>query len=408
MMTGMNKNQRPEDFTRLAEGGQAGPDEQSAPQKPSLLGGAMETLAHMGLGELALRIGTNVLAFILVVIVVWLLQTFYRQAQAGGISGALAASAPTSTPTLAAASIPEQTPASVDGIARQVSLHTTIPSRPRIDTIKYTVQKGDTLFGIAQKFNLNPKTILWGNYAILKDNPHYLRPGQELNILPMDGTYYEWQGAETLTGVAKTFGVDPQVIVNFPGNHLDPDTIGDYAQPNIKAGTWLIVPGGQREFTAWNIPIGVTRDKPALARIMGEGSCGAISGGAIGYGTFIWPTNKHRLSGYDYSPDTNHRGIDLAGNIGDAIYATDAGVIVYAGWNANGYGNLIMIDHGNGWQSAYAHLSAFNVVCGQNIGQGDVIGAIGSTGNSSGAHLHFELMNTVYGKVNPWDFLPPP
>jgi murein DD-endopeptidase MepM/ murein hydrolase activator NlpD len=103
----------------------------------------------------------------------------------------------------------------------------------------------------------------------------------------------------------------------------------------------------------------------------------------------------------------NHPAIDIAGRLGNAIYTTDAGVIVYAGWRDD-YGNLIMVDHGNGWQSLYAHLSQTNVACGQSVGQGELIGLMGSTGNSSGPHLHFELMNTQYGKVNPHDFLPPP
>jgi murein DD-endopeptidase MepM/ murein hydrolase activator NlpD len=82
--------------------------------------------------------------------------------------------------------------------------------------------------------------------------------------------------------------------------------------------------------------------------------------------------------------------------------------VVYAGWNDYGYGNLIILDHGNGWESRYAHLSQVNVSCGQNVGQGDVIGLMGSTGNSTGPHLHFELMNSTLGKVNPLDFLPAP
>jgi murein DD-endopeptidase MepM/ murein hydrolase activator NlpD len=90
----------------------------------------------------------------------------------------------------------------------------------------------------------------------------------------------------------------------------------------------------------------------------------------------------------------------------------DAGVIVYAGWNDWGYGNLIIVDHGDtatgSWQSLYAHLDAVLVSCGQSVGQGELIGLLGSTGNSSGPHLHLELMNLEYGKVNPLNFLPPP
>jgi murein DD-endopeptidase MepM/ murein hydrolase activator NlpD len=405
MMTGMEP-QKPVGFSWPADGDQETPENQSAPLKSSLLGRTMETLARLGLGEVAVRIGTNVLAVAVLILVVWLMQIFYSQAISGGTSNAQAASGPTATPLLSAVSIPLPMANSVGGVSRTASLHTTIPSRPRIDVIEYTVQKGDSVFGIASKFGLKPSTILFGNYAVLKDTPHSLRPDQVLNILPVDGTYYEWQGTENLDRVAEFFGVDADAIVNYPGNHLEPDAVGDYASPNIAAGIWLIVPGGKRDFISWNVPIGVTRDNPAIARIMGEGSCGAISGGAVGFGTFVWPANNHYLSGYDYSPETNHRGIDIAGNLGDAVYATDSGVIVYAGWNDYGYGHMIMIDHGNGWQSLYAHLSAINVLCGQSVDPGAVIGAIGSTGNSSGPHLHFELMNTNYGKVDPKNFLP--
>ena len=79
--------------------------------------------------------------------------------------------------------------------------------------------------------------------------------------------------------------------------------------------------------------------------------------------------------------------------------------MVYAGWNDWGYGYVIVLDHGNGWQSLYAHLSAINVGCGQSVYQGGVIGAMGCTGNCTGSHLHFELMNDAYGKVNPLNYL---
>jgi len=272
---------------------------------------------------------------------------------------------------------------------------------------KYTVVEGDTVFGIAEKFGLKPETILWGNYYILLDDPHALQPGQELNILPVDGTYHEWQEGEGLNGIATYYGVKPEDIINYPANNLDPATIGDLAHPNIAPGTWLVIPGGHREFISWSAPLGVTRENPASARVLGPGACDPISGGAVGFGAFIWPANKHYLSGFDYTPNANHWGIDIAGNEGEAVYATDAGVVVYAGWNNYGYGNMIMIDHGNNFQSLYGHLSAINVGCGQSVGQGDVIGAIGSTGHSSGAHLHFEI-RAISSFVNPWDVLPPP
>jgi murein DD-endopeptidase MepM/ murein hydrolase activator NlpD len=131
-----------------------------------------------------------------------------------------------------------------------------------------------------------------------------------------------------------------------------------------------------------------------------------ITDGAVGGGTFIWPSAHNFLSGYDFSPSTNHYGIDIDGDLGDAMWASDGGVIVYAGWNNFGYGYMVVIDHGNGWQTLYAHMSAIGVACGQSVFQGTPIGSIGSTGKSSGPHIHFEMLHDTYGKVNPWDFLP--
>jgi murein DD-endopeptidase MepM/ murein hydrolase activator NlpD len=366
-----------------------------------------ESLLQMGLGESMLRVGTSVLSLVVIAVVVWLVQMFFNRAADGQVNAA-AAQGPTPTPVVAMEEvIPSAYDVDYEGIPRMALPFTTIPSRPRQELTTYTVQEGDTIFGISEKFGLDPQTILWGNYNILQDNPHALQPGQELNILPVNGTYYEWQDGDGLNGVASFFGVPPEDIINYPGNNLDIATIGDYARPNIEPGTMLIVPGGQREFVSWSAPLGVTREDPALARVLGPGACDPIAGGAVGYGAFVWPTNKHFLSGFDYSPKSNHWGIDIAGSEGEGVYATDAGVVVYSGWNNYGYGNMVMIDHGNGFQSLYAHLSATYRFCGQSVGQGEGIGAVGSTGRSSGAHLHFEIMTATF-KINPWDVLPPP
>jgi len=366
----------------------------------------VDLLLRIGLGETMLRFGTAILSVIMVGVVVWLLQVYYLQpVLAGGATNVLV-----TEPTVSVEGVAEIISQNADtfgGIPRVAQPFTTIPSRPRQDFIKYEVVEGDTVFGIAGKFGLTPETVLWGNYNVLLDNPHSLQPGQELLILPSDGVYWQWQTANRggLPGFAKFFGATVDDIMNAPVNKLDPAIVGDVNNPNIPDGTWLFIPGGRRELISWSAPLGITRENPASARILGPGACDPISGGAVGYGTFIWPSNNHSISGYDFSDV--HRGIDIAGNTGEAVYATDAGVIVYAGWNNYGYGNMVMIDHGNGFQSLYAHLSAFNVGCGQSVGQGDVIGAIGSTGNSSGSHLHFEILSGS-GKINPHDVLPPP
>jgi murein DD-endopeptidase MepM/ murein hydrolase activator NlpD len=371
-----------------------------------ILSRVFDMLVQIGLGESLLRTGTALFSILLLGAVIWLLQLFYAQSAGAGSES----NASMTVPTVVVPGIENASQSSVDsfgGVPRLAQEHTIIPSRPRQEVIKYTVLAGDTIFGIAEKFGLKPETVLWGNYFILLDNPHSLKPGQELNILPVNGTYHEWQQGEGLNGIARYYNVTPEDIINYPPNNLDLATIGDYANPSIPPGTMLIVPNGRREFISWSAPLGVTRENPASARVLGPGACDPVSGGAVGYGAFIWPSNKRYLSGFDYSPSTNHWGLDIAGNEGEAVYATDAGVIVYAGWNNYGYGNMIMVDHGNNFQSLYAHLSAYSVGCGQSVGQGDLIGAIGSTGRSSGAHLHFEI-RAISSFVNPWDVLPPP
>jgi len=367
-----------------------------------------QVLFQLGLGGSALRVATNVLLLLAVVGVVFLMREFYQNVPTDTTEIDNRADEVIVTPAVEIEEEQIFTGAGTRGVSRLAQIHTNIPSRPRVEVITYEVQEGDTVFAIAEQYGLDPQTVLWGNYNILLDDPHNLRAGQELSILPVDGTYYEWQDGDGLNGVSEFFGVDPEAIINYPANRLDAATIGDLARPNIAPGTWLIVPGGERLFISWSAPVGVTRDNPAVANILGDGSCGAIEGGAVGFGSFVWPAENHYLSGYDWSPETNHRGIDIAGHEGAGVYAADAGVIVYAGWNNYGYGNMIIIDHGTGFQTLYAHLSALYVGCGQSTGQGEAIGAFGSTGRSSGSHLHFEIMTSRYGKVNPWDFLPPP
>ncbi len=382
--------------------GTTAPEPQPKPAKNNWL----EMLAQLGLGELAIRIGINLLTILGVVLVVFGMKSFFKAVPLSPSARSTAIVA-TATPSVQIASIP-QVSSTYRGIVREALIHTTIPTRPRQEIAQYTVVKGDTVIGIAEKFNLKPQTIMFGNYYTLRDDPHNLSIGTVLNILPVDGYYYRWEVGDGLNGVARGLNVAPEDIINYPQNHLDLATIGDFSNPNIQPGTWLIVPGGNRPYSSWSAPVGITRDQPASSRVSGSGACGQISDGAVGLGYFTWPANNHTLSGFDYSPETNHRGIDLAGETGEPIYAVDAGVIVYAGWNEWGYGNMIMIDHGTGWQSLYAHLSAINVVCGQSVDMGTVIGALGNTGRSSGSHLHFELMHTLYSKVNPWLYLPAP
>lgn len=366
-----------------------------------------DSLRGIGLGDSALRFGTLITTLLLVFLVVWVMDAFYLDVtQAKNMSNNLVNAENLATPTVTV--IPPQFKAGGSdavGVARKADLHTVLEvHQSRYAVTKYTVESGDTIFSIADKFDLQPETILWGNRYTLGDDPHFILPGQILNILPVDGVYHMWSAGEGLNGVASYYGVTPADIVNWPGNDLNPDEIGDFANPKIPPDTMLVIPGGHGTYTDWRTPR-ISREEPATAKNLGPGACTASYDGISGSLVFIWPTTEHYLSGFDYSPETNHFAIDIAGQTGNPIFAADHGVVVYAGWNDYGYGNMVVIDHGSGWQTLYAHLNSINVACGQEVIQGETIGLMGSTGKSTGPHLHFEMRSDEYGRVNPWNFL---
>ncbi len=317
---------------------------------------------------------------------------------------AAAQAIPTPAPTLAPEMLSEsiELPVFLPGgqevnLSRLADINTKIPKRSRIEILRYTVQNGDAVFSIARKFGIEPETVLWGNFETLNDDPHLLRPGQELTILPVDGTYYQWKGGDSLEAVADQFGVEPQAITEWPGNQVDPSL------PEIEPGQWIIVPGGRRPFRQWFVP-DPPRPQSGVGSAYGPGGCtGDYSGGAVGTGGFIWPAPNHYVSGNDYW--SGHLAIDIAAGVGTGIWAADSGVVVFAGWSTVGYGYMVMIDHGNGWLTLYGHLSQVDVGCGQSVGQGQRIGLAGSSGNSTGPHLHFET-RFQGGFINPWFVLP--
>ena len=381
--------------------------ETSAPQDPKIIQ-LWRHLRRIGLGDSALRIGTALTTILLALLVVWLIDMVYLDTQPASNQAAFIANAESASSTSGAnlsAPLFHAGGSDANGIDRTANLHTTLPNiEARNGVIQYTVESGDSIFSIAEKFNLKPESVLWGNRYTLGDDPHFILPGQTLNILPVDGVYHQWSVGEGLNGVAEYYDVTPEDIINWPGNNLDPEDIGDYAYPNIPAETMLVIPGGTGTYTDWRTPR-ITRDEPATAKHLGPGACTGSYDGVTGTLSFIWPTTLRLLSGFDYSPQTNHYGIDIGGDAGNAIYAADTGVIVYAGWNDYGYGEMIVIDHGFGWQTLYAHLNQVNVSCGQEVLKGEVIGLMGSTGRSTGPHLHFEMRSDEYGRVNPWNFL---
>lgn len=272
---------------------------------------------------------------------------------------------------------------------------TIIPTRARTEATTYTIETGDSVFGIAQYFDLTPETILWANKDTMNDDPHMISVGNELRIPPTNGVYYQWKEGDTIESVASQFKVDVDAILDWTPNKID------RTNPEIEPETFVMVPGGQREFQQWVVPT-IPRG-PAGVNSSIPGACDTSAGGAYGSGVFTWPTNNRFISGNDYW--SGHLAIDIGAMTGDSVYAADSGVVVYAGGISGGYGNMIMIDHGNGYQTLYAHLSSINTRCGASVYQGNVIGYAGSTGNSTGPHLHFEV-RYMGGFLNPHYVLP--
>ena len=280
-------------------------------------------------------------------------------------------------------------------ILRELQLKTNIPERPRYESVIYRVTRGDAMLSIADEYKIKSETILYVNKQ-LEDNPHNLKPGMELTIPPVDGLYYEWQDGDTFETVAEKFDTTPDEIINFPGNRVD------LTDPKIEPGTLAMIPGGSRELRNWAADLqtaGRSNNGSTGTSDFGGNACG---GGPVSSG-FGWPADDHSLSGNPYGP--GHLGIDISAPEGSNVYAAGSGVVTMAQGGYNyGYGNVIQIDHGNGYVTVYAHLSQINIGVCTPVGQGTLIGYSGNTGNSFGAHLHFEIR--IGGtNVNPYDIV---
>jgi LysM repeat protein len=364
-----------------------------------------ESITHSGLRAPVMRYAGHVLILLVVAVGAWLARSSILELLPAQIHINPSAEAQTPTSSNRSAAV---LPTSSGGkpnafISRSINFKTYLPDQPRSEVVIYTVTAGDTLFGIAQKFNLKPDTLFWSNQNTLQDNPDFLMPGMELYILPVDGVYYQWQEGNRLDVIAERFKVDPVDIISWPGNYIDSSV--DLKNPDITSGTWLVIPGGSREFIQWQVPILRRTDEMKWAW-GGSGACqGPYLSSAQGTGYFIWPTDSHDTSKGNPYADW-HRAIDISLHMGDNIYASDTGVVVFSGWSTWGYGNLIVIDHGNDWQTVYAHLSVIYAGCGYDVSRGEVIGLGGSTGNSTGPHLHFEMRSATLGLVNPHNYLP--
>ena len=283
----------------------------------------------------------------------------------------------------------------VSSIPRKLELITNIPERPRYASTVYRVSRGDAMLSIADEYKIKSETILYVNKQ-LEDNPHNLKPGMELTIPPVDGLYYEWKDGDTFETVAEKFNAKADDIIDFPGNNID------LTDPKIAPGTLVMIPGGSRELRNWEADLQTMGRNPAGGTGTSEIGGNACGGGPVASG-FGWPADNHSLSGNPYGP--GHLGIDITAPEGSNVYAAGAGIVTMAQGGYNyGYGNVVQIDHGNGYVTVYAHLSQINVSVCQPVGQGTLIGYSGNTGNSFGAHLHFEIRKGGTN-INPYEMV---
>lgn len=343
------------------------------------------------------RFGGHLLLIAVALVVVFSRQIRWATNSSDRAEQALAAAAPAVTPsapveptTLAAAPV---VPAGVRAANNQPALldplpvvsdtsfvpapnpHTYQPRLPSHNFVTHEVKANETPNRIAEIYGISPETLLGGN-PWLSQESNQLQTGAQLVILPVDGVLHTVKPGETLEAIAAQYDVTVETIVGYEQNNLE------YPYYRLVPDTQLLIPGVTIGQFYWTAP-------KTVAGARGPG--GAQQWTVIGTGVFVWPVGGRCITGW-YTGF--HPGLDVSMRAGSAVHASDRGTVTYAGW-ASGtfydYGNLIVINHGNGFETFYAHLSSIGVYVGQTVEQGNVIGYSGNTGRSSGPHLHFEI-----------------
>ncbi|MFH1402067.1 MAG: M23 family metallopeptidase [Patescibacteria group bacterium] len=237
----------------------------------------------------------------------------------------------------------------------------------------YIVRNGDTLSQIAKMFGVSVGTIIWANDI---QGENLIKEGQVLNILPISGIKHTVAKGETLASIVKKYKGDLKETRQY--NNLSGDCV-------LAIGDEIIIPGG----TSY-LPTSVSQTREVFYSPLRG------AGGPEYAGYYIRPMAGGRISQKLHG----YNAIDFAAPTGTPILASASGTVIISrtgGWNG-GYGNYIVIKHNNGTQTLYAHNSKNIVYTGYSVVQGQVIGYVGSVGNSTGPHIHFEIR----GAKNPW------
>lgn len=245
--------------------------------------------------------------------------------------------------------------------------------RSRISEEAYVVQAGDTIGSIASKFGISVETILWANDLTARS---YIRPGDKLVILPSSGVNHKVKRGESLASIAKQYDISKEEIIAY--NELPNEN-------SVSIGQSLFIPGGKK------LPTAPAPAPKTVASAPIRSYVGAPPASAIPSSTKLqWPTSSHVINQYF---SWRHSGVDIDGEPTSPIYAAEAGTVLHAysdGWNG-GCGRGALINHGNGIMILYCHMSKIFVGAGEQVTRGQTIGMVGSTGRSTGNHLHFEV-----------------
>lgn len=281
----------------------------------------------------------------------------------------------TPTDPEADAAVPEPPAGTLDDgtLLKPVAVDTTVADGKGLMRT-YRVRSGDTLTGIARKFDVSMMTVWWANHLRAKDDLHI---GQVLTIPPVSGVVVTVGAADTLEALAAKYRVEPSEIVD--ANDLD--------DPNLVIGQTLTIPGG----LGAGIPTPKPKPKP-VAKASTGGSTRSSSTpkppARYSGGKFAWPVAGGYISQYFHY---GHYAIDIAADRGTPVKAAAGGTVIFAGWKSNGGGYQVWISHGSNLYTTYNHMSSISVGRGQHVGRGQQVGRVGMTGNATGPHLHFEV-----------------